>query len=115
MSRPGNPWDNALAESSFKAFKLELVNSKGYKTRGAKQDVFKCIELYRNRRRMRSSIGYSALCDLERDAARRSLLFRPGNLDCSKGWMYDRHKETSASSCPYVACRLGHPSLLCAA
>ena len=69
MSRPGNPWDNALAESSFKTFKLELVNSKGYKTRGAKQDVFKYIELYYNRQRMHSSIGCNAPCDLERDVA----------------------------------------------
>ncbi|WP_436976892.1 integrase core domain-containing protein, partial [Senegalimassilia anaerobia] len=26
MSRPGNPWDNALAESFFKTLKRELVN-----------------------------------------------------------------------------------------
>ena len=70
MSRPGNPWDNALAESFFKTLKRELVNGKGYKTREeAKQDVFKYIELYYNRQRMHSSIGYSAPCDLERDVA----------------------------------------------
>lgn len=70
MSRPGNPWDDALAESLFKTLKREPVNGKGCKTREeAKQDVFKCIELYCNRRRMHSSIGYNAPCDLERDAA----------------------------------------------
>lgn len=70
MSRPGNPWDNALAESFFKTLKRELVNGRGYKTREeAKQDVFKCIELYCNTRRMHSSIGYNAPCDLERDVA----------------------------------------------
>ena len=70
MSRPGNPWDNALAESFFKTLKRELVNGKGHKTRGeAKQDVFKYIELYYNRQRMHSSIGYNAPCDLERDIA----------------------------------------------
>ena len=36
---------------------------------GAKQDVFKYIELYYNTRRMHSSIGYNAPCDLERDVA----------------------------------------------
>ena len=42
----------------------------GCKTREeAKQDVFKYIELYRNRRRMHSSIGYNAPCDLERGVA----------------------------------------------
>ena len=33
MSRPGNPWDNALAESFFKTLKRELVNDRDYKTR----------------------------------------------------------------------------------
>ena len=70
VSRPGNPWDDALAESFFKTLKRELASGKGCKTRGeAKQDVFKRIELYRNRQRMHSSIGYNAPCDLERDVA----------------------------------------------
>ena len=44
MSRPGNPWDDALAESFFKTLKRELVNGKGRKTREEeKRDVFKCI------------------------------------------------------------------------
>ena len=34
MSQPGNPWDDALAESFFKTLKRELMNDKGYKTRG---------------------------------------------------------------------------------
>ena len=70
MSRPGSPWDNAPAESFFKTLKRELVNGKGCKTREeAKQDVFKYIELYYNRQRMRSSVGYNAPYDLERDVA----------------------------------------------
>ena len=70
MSRPGNPWGNALAESLFKTPERELANGKDCKTREeAKQDAFKYIELYCNMRRMRSSIGYNAPCDLERDVA----------------------------------------------
>ena len=70
MSRPGNPWDNVLAEPFFKTFKRELVNGKGCKTREkAKQDVLKYIEPCYNRQRVRSSIGYNAPCDLERDVA----------------------------------------------
>lgn len=70
MSRPGNPWDNALAESFFKTLKREPMNGKGCKTREeAKQDVSKYIELYCNRQRMRSPIGYNAPCELERDVA----------------------------------------------
>ena len=43
-SRPGNLWDDALAESFFKTLKRELVNGEGCKTREeAKQDVLKCI------------------------------------------------------------------------
>lgn len=70
MSRQGNPWDNAPAESFFKGLKRELVNDKGCKTREeTKQDVFKYTELYCNRQRMHSSIGYNTPCDLERDVA----------------------------------------------
>ena len=48
----------------------ELVKGKRYKTRDeARQDIFKYIELYYNRVRMHSAIGYNAPCDLERDAA----------------------------------------------
>lgn len=71
VSRPGNPWDNALAESFFKTLKRELVKGKAYETREcAMQEVFKYIELYYNTRRIHSSLGYRAPCDLERDAIR---------------------------------------------
>ena len=61
MSRPGNPWDNALAESFFKTLERELANGKGRKTREeAKQDVLEYIEPYCNRQRMHSSIGHNA-------------------------------------------------------
>ena len=46
------------------------MNGKGCKTREeSKQDTFKYIELYYNTRRMHSSIGCNAPCDLERDVA----------------------------------------------
>ena len=70
MSRPGNPWDNALAESFFKTLKRELVKERSYETREkAMQDIFKYIELYYNTQRMHSSLGYKAPCDLERGVA----------------------------------------------
>lgn len=50
MSRPGNPWDNAVAESFFKTLKRELIDDRRYKTRDeARQEVLKYIELYYNR------------------------------------------------------------------
>ena len=70
MSRPGNPWDNAVAESFFKTLRRELINDRRYKTRDeARQEVLKHIELYYNRQRLHSKNGYMAPCDLERDAA----------------------------------------------
>ncbi len=70
MSRPGNPWDNAVAESFFKTLKRELINDRRYKTRDeARQEAFKYIELYHNGQRLHSKNGYMAPCDLERDAA----------------------------------------------
>ena len=70
MSRPGNPWDNAVAESFFKTLKRELINDRRYKTRDeARQEVLKYIELHYNRQRLHSKNGYMAPCDLERDAA----------------------------------------------
>ena len=53
VSRPGNPWDDALAESLFKTPERELASGKGCKTREeAKQDAFEYIEPCHNRRRM---------------------------------------------------------------
>ena len=70
MSRPGNPWDNAVAESFFKTLKRELINDRRCKTRDeARQEVFKYVELHYNRQRLHSKNGYMAPCDLERDAA----------------------------------------------
>ncbi len=70
MSRPGNPWDDAIAESFFKTLRRELIRERPYRTgEDAKQEVFKYIELYCNTQRMHSSLGYRAPCDLERGVA----------------------------------------------
>ena len=70
MSRPGNPWDNAVAESFFKTLKRELINDRRCKSKGgARQEAFKYIEPCCNRQRLHSKNGYIAPCDLERDAA----------------------------------------------
>ena len=70
MSRPGNPWDNAVAESFFKTLKRELINDRRCKTGDeARREVFKYVELHYNRQRLHSKNGYMAPCDLERDAA----------------------------------------------
>lgn len=59
MSRRGNCWDNAVAESFFHTLKVELVQQQLYLTRqDARQSIFQYIEGYYNRKRMHSAIDY---------------------------------------------------------
>lgn len=65
VSRPGNPYDNAVAESFFKTLKRELVKGRSYENqKEAKQEIFKYIELYYNTKRMHSSLGYKSPVEL---------------------------------------------------
>lgn len=58
MSRKGNCWDNAVAESFFHSIKTELVYAERYVTReSAKQSIFQYIEVYYNRIRRHSTLG----------------------------------------------------------
>jgi transposase InsO family protein len=64
MSRVGNFWDNAVAESFFATLKLELVYQTRWDTRAeARSAVFEYIELFYNRQRRHSALGY--LCPSE--------------------------------------------------
>ncbi len=59
MSRKGNGWDNAPAESFFHTLKTELTHHRHYQTREeAKQDIFEYIEVFYNHQRRHSTIGY---------------------------------------------------------
>lgn len=61
MSRRGNCWDNAPAESFFATLKKELVHRdrRAYHTRlEATQEITKYIEIWYNRQRLHSSLGY---------------------------------------------------------
>lgn len=56
MSRKGNCWDNAVAESFFHTLKTELVYHEIYATKAqANQSIFEYIEVYYNRQRIHSS------------------------------------------------------------
>jgi putative transposase len=58
MSRKGNCWDNAVAESFFHSIKTELIYTERYATREiAKQSIFQYIEVYYNRVRRHSTNG----------------------------------------------------------
>lgn len=59
MSRKGNCWDNACMESFFGSLKTEWIRGKKYTTRRqAKNDVFKYIEMFYNRKRKHAALGY---------------------------------------------------------
>ena len=59
MSRKGDCWDNAVAESFFATLKKELVRNRAFDTRDdARAEVFEYIEVFYNRQRLHSSLGY---------------------------------------------------------
>ena len=67
MSRRGNCWDNAPAESLFASLKKELVHGEDYCTRDqARASIFEYIEAFYNRVRRHSSLGYVAPAEYER-------------------------------------------------
>jgi len=59
MSRRGNCWDNAIAESFFATLKVELVHDAMWDTRAvARAELFEYIELFYNGQRRHSALGY---------------------------------------------------------
>ena len=61
MSRKGNCWDNAVAESFFGSLKQERVQWRHYQTRyEAQQDVLNYIAMFYNRHRLHSTLGYKS-------------------------------------------------------
>ena len=66
MSRKGNCWDNACVESVFGTLKRELVYQRRDVTREeARQDIFEYIEVFSNRQRRHSTLGYHAPAEYE--------------------------------------------------
>jgi transposase InsO family protein len=66
MSRKGDCWDNAVAESFFHSFKVEAVHGEVFANRAAMREaVFEYIEVYYNRHRLHSSLGYMSPAQFE--------------------------------------------------
>jgi transposase InsO family protein len=66
LSRPRQCWDNAVAESFFASLKEELIHRQPWPTRAqARRAVFDYIEVFYNRRRLHSSLGYLSPADYE--------------------------------------------------
>jgi len=67
MSRKGNCWDNAPMESFFSRFKVELIYAEQYQSiEEAKSGIFEYIEIFYNRLRRHSAIGYVSPAEFER-------------------------------------------------
>jgi transposase InsO family protein len=59
MSGKGDCWDNAVMESFWATLKTELVHHEHYQTREqARRSIFEYIEVFYNRKRLHSSLGY---------------------------------------------------------
>ncbi|WMS89215.1 IS3 family transposase [Pleionea litopenaei] len=70
MSRKGNCWDNAVAESFFGTLKTEHVNFENYfNLREARMSLFRYIEGFYNRKRRHSHLDYKAPMIFEESAA----------------------------------------------
>jgi transposase InsO family protein len=73
MSRKGDCWDNAVAESFFGTLKNELVNHRVFESRAeAMSAIFEYIEVFYNRKRRHSTIGYLSPVEFERVAQSES-------------------------------------------
>jgi putative transposase len=70
MSRKGNCWDNAPAESFFGTLKQECVHRYMFASRDAARSiVFEWVEVWYNRSRRHSSLGYLSPVEFEKRAA----------------------------------------------
>ena len=66
LSRPGNCWDNAVAESFFSTLKLDLLYRRSWPTRAdARSAIFEYIEGFYNRERRHSTLGNLSPADYE--------------------------------------------------
>jgi len=66
MSRVGDCWDNAVAESFFSTITKELLRNRVFPTRAdARQALFEFIEIWYNRQRRHSSLGYRTPVEYE--------------------------------------------------
>jgi putative transposase len=74
MSRKGDCWDNAVVESFFGTLKQELVHRSDFETRAeARSAIFEYIEVFYNRWRRHSYLGYMSPAEFEAAAVTAAL------------------------------------------
>ena len=67
MSRKGDCWDNAVAESFFHTLKVELIHRMRFATREqAKRMIFEYVVMYYNCKRVHSTLGYLSPFEYEK-------------------------------------------------
>ncbi len=82
MSRRGNCYDNAVTESFFGTLKTELVYHESYATReAARQSLFEYIEVFYNRKRRHSTLGYVSPAEYETQLETSAPAFRRTEAD----------------------------------
>ena len=70
MSRKGNCFDNAPMESFYSTLKTEWLRDRRFATRAqARSSLFDYLELFYNRKRRHSSLGYRSPAEYEKEAA----------------------------------------------
>lgn len=66
VGRPGTCWDNAVAESFFATLKTELLHRRTWATRQlARTAIFEYLEVFYNRQRRHSTLGYLTPAEFE--------------------------------------------------
>ena len=66
MSRKCNCWDNAVMESFYRSIKTELIHHEDFQTReDARRAIFEYIEVFYNRVRRHSTLGYVSPLEYE--------------------------------------------------
>jgi len=73
MSRKGNCWDNAVAESFFATVEIELIQDADWHTRNeARAAIFEFIEVWYNRQRRHSSLKYQTPAEFDKPGVHES-------------------------------------------
>ena len=68
MSRKGDCWDNAVAESFFATLEFELIDQQPFASSAiAKRELFQCIEVFYNRQRPHQTLDYQTPAKVDED------------------------------------------------